>query len=157
MKRNKKRVIAGIAVICLLAAGGAAFTTAIGSFPADNTNTAAFAQTQIKGATAAGVVYHTSTDGQFVTSADVYFTTDESANNVDAGFGSTSTNAQVVSCVSSGTPEGTGTYTGDYKSTCTFAGTTTFGANGVPVNTANYFAASVTDQSGNVTGVSPVS
>jgi hypothetical protein len=154
MKRNKKRIIAAVAVICALAAGGAAYTTAIASFPANGTNTAAFGGTSITGATAAGVSYTLSADGQFVTGADVYFTSDQSANNVDAGFGSSSTNAQLISCTApSSAVGGSGTYAADYDSHCDFAGSTTFGPNGVPVTSANYFDASVTDQTGNVSGV----
>src|ERR1700758_1114568 len=77
MKRNKKRALIALLAIGVLAAGGAAFTTAIASSPANNTNTAAFGGTAIKGATAAGVTYQLSSDGQFVTSADVYFTTSQ--------------------------------------------------------------------------------
>jgi hypothetical protein len=154
MKRNKKRVIAAIAVIGLLAAGGAAFTTAIGAFPADNTNTAAFAQTEIQGATSAGVVYNLSTDGQYVQSADVYFTADQAANTVSAGFGTTTENAQVVTCQAQG--PGSGTYSGDYKEHCVFSPTATW-PSGVRVTNANYFVASVTDKTGDVTGVTPQS
>jgi hypothetical protein len=162
MKGKKKRMIAAIAVIALLAAGGVAFTTAISAFPANDTNTAAFAQTHITGATNAGVVYNLSSDGQFVQSADVYFTTDESGNNVDAGFGTTSINAQLISCVNSGTAVVGGTYDGDYDSHCDFAGSTTYTPHGVPVGTgtaANYFAVSVTDKlngANKITGVTPV-
>lgn len=101
MMRNKKRALIAILAIGVLAAGGAAFTTAIASFPANGTNTAAFGGTSITGAPAAGVSYTLSADGQYVTSADVYFTGDESANNVDAGFGTTATNGQLIACVSS--------------------------------------------------------
>jgi len=153
MMRNKKRALIAILAIGVLAAGGAAFTTAIASFPANGTNTAAFGGTSITGATAAGVSYTLSADGQYVTSADVYFTTDQSANNVDAGFGTTATNGQLIACTAPGTTVGSGTYAADYDSHCDFAGSTTFGSAGVPVTSANYFDASVTDKTGNVSGV----
>ncbi len=153
MMRNKKRALIAILAIGVLAAGGAAFTTAIASFPANGTNTAAFGGTSITGAPAAGVSYTLSADGQYVTSADVYFTGDESANNVDAGFGTTATNGQLIACVSSSSQVGSGTYSADYDSHCDFAGSTTFGPHGVPVTSANYFDASVTDKTGNVSGV----
>lgn len=153
MMRNKKRALIAILAIGVLAAGGAAFTTAIASFPSNGTNTAAFGGTSITGATDAGVSYTLSADGQYVTSADVYFTSDESANNVNAGFGTTATNGQLIACVSSSSTVGSGTYAADYDSHCNFAGSTTFGPHGVPVISANYFDASVTDQTGNVSGV----
>lgn len=153
MMRNKKRALIAILAIGVLAAGGAAFTTAIASFPSNGTNTAAFGGTSITGATDAGVSYTLSADGQYVTSADVYFTSDESANNVNAGFGTTATNGALIACVSSSSTVGSGTYAADYDSHCNFAGSTTFGPHGVPVTSANYFDASVTDQTGNVSGV----
>ena len=68
-----------------------------------------------------------------MTGADVYFTSDQSANNVDAGFGSSSTNAQLISCTApSSAVGGSGTYAADYDSHCDFAGSTTFGPSGVP-------------------------
>jgi hypothetical protein len=153
MKRNKKRLMIAILAVFALAAGGVAYTTAISSFPGNGTNTAAFGGTSITGATAAGVSYTLSTDGQYVTSADVYFTADQSANNVDAGFGTTATNGQLIACTAPSSPVGSGTYSADYDSHCDFAGSTTFGPAGVPVTSANYFDASVTDQTGNVNGV----
>jgi hypothetical protein len=153
MMRNKKRALIAMLAIGVLAAGGAAFTTAIASFPSNGTNTAAFGGTSITGATDAGVSYTLSADGQYVTSADVYFTSDQSANNVDAGFGTTATNGQLIACTAPSTPLSSGTYSGDYDSHCDFAGSTTFGSAGVPVINANYFDASVTDKTGNVSGV----
>lgn len=153
MKRNKKRALIAILAICALAAGGAAFTTAIASFPANNTNTAAFGGTSIQGASAAGVQYTLSADGQYVTAADVYFTASQSANNVDAGFGTTANNGALIACSAPTTPVGSGTYATDYDSHCTFSGTTQYGANGAQVTQANYFDASVTDKTGNVNGV----
>jgi hypothetical protein len=153
MMRNKKRALIAILAIGVLAAGGAAFTTAIASFPSNGTNTAAFGGTSITGATDAGVSYTLSADGQYVTSADVYFTSDQSVNNVDAGFGTSATNGQLIACSAPSTPVASGTYSGDYDSHCDFAGSTTFGSAGVPVINANYFDASVTDKTGNVSGV----
>jgi len=154
MKRNKKRALIAVLAICALAAGGAAYTTAIGSFPANNTNTAVFGGTSIQGATAAGVQYTLSADGQYVTSADVYFTSSQSANNVDAGFGTNANNGQLIACTAPSSPVGGGgTYAADYDSHCDFAATTTFGPHGVQVTNSNFFDASVTDKTGNVGGV----
>lgn len=152
MKRNKKRLIAAVAVICALAAGGAAYTTAIGAFPSNGTATAAFGGTSITGATSAGVTYSLSADGQYVTAADVYFTASQNGLNVDAGFGTTATNGQLISCTTPSSAVGSGTYAGDYDSHCDFAGSTTFGPSGVQVIRANYFDASVTDKN-DVNGV----
>jgi len=153
MQRKTRRIIAAVAAIALLAAGGAAFTTAVSAFPGNGTNTATFGGTSITGASAAGVSYTLSPDGQYVTSADVYFTTDRSANNVDAGFGTTATNGQLIACTAPSTTVGTGRYASDYDSHCDFAGSRTFGSAGVPVTQANYFDASVTDKTGSVGGV----
>lgn len=153
MKRNKKRVLVALLAICALAAGGAAYTAAITGFPADNTATAGFAQTEIQGATAAGVTYGLSSDGQWVHTADIYFTTNVTGDNVQAGFGTSTTNASLIGCTTNSTPVASGTYVGDYDTTCTFTGTTTYGAHGAAVDQANYFAASVTDTNGDVTGV----
>ena len=57
MQRRTRRIVLGVALIAALVAGGAAFTTAISGFPANNTQTAAFGQTHIVGATSAGVTY----------------------------------------------------------------------------------------------------
>jgi hypothetical protein len=155
VKRNKKRLIAAVGVICALAAGGAAYTTAIAGFPSNNAATIAFGGTQIQGAPAAGVSYTLSSDGQYITAADIYFTGSEQGYNVDAGFGTTATNAQLISCTpDSGTAVGgSGTYAADYDTHCTFLGTSTF-PSGVQVTQANYFSASVTkNTAGAITGV----
>jgi hypothetical protein len=154
MQRRTRRIILGVALIAALVAGGAAFTTAISGFPANNTQTAAFGQTHIVGATSAGVTYTLSADGQFVTGADIYFTSSQNANNVDAGFGTNGTDAQLIACTApSSAVGGGGTYAADYDSHCDFAGSTTFGPNGVSVANTSYFAASVTDKNNDVSGV----
>lgn len=137
MQRRTRKIIIGVALIAALVAGGAAFTASLGAnFPTGTI--AGFGQDHIVGADAAGVNYNITSDGQYVTEADVYFTTDVSGDTVKAGFGDAAADATLVTCSSSGTPESGGTYDTDYKSTCTFAGS------GVPVHDANYFNASVT-------------
>jgi hypothetical protein len=144
MQRRTRRIIIGVALIAALVAGGAAFTASLGAnFPTGTV--AGFGQDHIVGASAAGVNYALSSDGQYVTEADVYVTTDVSGDTVQAGFGDTVNDAVLASCTSSGTATVGGTYDGDYKSTCDFVGAGTGQAtNGVPVNNANYFDASVT-------------
>ncbi len=144
MQRRTRRIIIGVALIAALVAGGAAFTASLGSnFPTGTI--AGFGQDHIVGATAAGVNYALSSDGQYVTEADVYFTTDVSGDTVQAGFGDTVNDAVLAACTSSGTAEAAGPYAGDYKSTCNLVGSGTGQAtNGVSLGTANYFNALVT-------------
>jgi hypothetical protein len=143
MKRNKKRIIAAVAVIGALAAGGAAFTASIGNVPA--TQVAGFAQTSITGATASNVHYVLSDDGQYVDAVNLQFSSPNlaalTADTIKAGFGDTATDATLVAC---GSPAADGTVPADTDVTCTF---TTGGdpTTGVPVDNANYFDASITD------------
>jgi hypothetical protein len=136
----------GVALIAALVAGGAAFTASLGSnFPTGTV--AGFGQDSIQGATAAGVNYVMSSDGQYITEADIYFTTNVSADTVAAGFGATANGATLASSTSASSPVGgSGTYAADYQSTCNFVGTGTgqVASTGIPVSTANYFDASVT-------------
>jgi hypothetical protein len=146
MKRNRKRVFAAVLAVCALAAGGAAFTAEVGGVPA--AATLGFAQTHITGATAAGIDYALSSDGQYVNQANIYFTTANTPGagvNVYAGFGNTATDATLLQCAAP-TAVTSGTYNGDNVSTCdyTAGGTQT----GVPVDngsTDQYFDVSVSD------------
>jgi hypothetical protein len=143
MQRRKKRIIAAVAVIAALAAGGAAFTANLGSnFP--STTVAGFAQESITGATSSGVNYQLSSDNQYVTEADLYFTNDVTADTIKAGFGDTATDATLVSC-GAATLLNSGAHSGQYESVCSFSGS------GVPVTTANYFDASVIKDGSNQT------
>jgi hypothetical protein len=161
MKRNKKRVVAAVAVIAALAAGGAAFTASLGgSFPTDQV--AGFGQTHITGPASDGVHYTLSSDGQAIDSATIYFPsgTDLSGDTTKAGFGDTSTDAKLESCAYDATPANPPT-TGDVAEDCDFtttsdsqyeASTATLPAvnnndlqeAGEPVANADYFNAIVT-------------
>jgi len=145
MKRNKKRIIAAVAVIGALAAGGAAYTANVDGTP--TTAAIGFAQTSITGATADGVSYNLSADGQYIQQANIYF----SPTNAAAISGETN-NVTLITCSAPATDGlSTGTYANDDVSVCDF---TDSGANdGVPVNDDNggaqYFDVSVTNSSGN--------
>ena len=61
MQRNTRRIIAAVAVIALLAAGGAAFTNSIGAFGSNN-DQIGYASDAIHGATANNLQYELSPD-----------------------------------------------------------------------------------------------
>jgi hypothetical protein len=82
MQRKPLSIIAGLAVVGALAAGGAAFT-------ASNTipdTVMGFGTSNITGATATSLTYTRSADGSTITAATLVFTGDISANTVQAGF-----------------------------------------------------------------------
>jgi hypothetical protein len=118
MKRNKKRLVAAVAVIGALAAGGAAYT-------ASNTipdSTAGYGTSNITGATAQDMSYKLSADGQTITGATLVFKGDLWDGNVDpanptaysvqAGFGSDNLTACTVAPYVGGT-DTTTAYCGD--------------------------------------------
>jgi hypothetical protein len=83
MRRNTKKIIAGVAAIAALAAGGAAFT-------ASNTipdTVAGYGTSNITGATATSLKYTLSADGTQINSAALVFTGDVTGDDVKAGFG----------------------------------------------------------------------
>jgi hypothetical protein len=143
MKRNKKRIIAAVAVIGALAAGGAAFTAEIQGVPTNQT--AGFAQTQVDNATVASVHYVLSTDGQFINSVKLQFSSPDvttlSGKTIKAGFGDTATDAQLVLCTNDGADTTTPANTDAH---CTFT-------TPVAVTAASYFDVSVTDTTGSYT------
>jgi hypothetical protein len=94
MKRKPLSVLAGLAVVGALAAGGAAFT-------ASNTipdTTMGFGTSNITGATATSLTYTRTADGSAITAATLVFTGDISANTVEAGF-----NANALDTCAAGT------------------------------------------------------
>jgi hypothetical protein len=94
MKRKPLSVLAGLAVIGALAAGGAAFT-------ASNTipdTTMGFGTSHITGATATSLTYTRTADGSAITAATLVFTGNLSANTVQAGF-----NANALDTCAAGT------------------------------------------------------
>jgi hypothetical protein len=87
MKGNKKRVIAAVAVICALAAGGAAFTYS-NQLPA--TNTAGYGNISVSGADMSDIQNTLSTDGQYITEVTLTFASAIPSNaNVEVGWGPT--------------------------------------------------------------------
>lgn len=94
MQRKPLRIVAGLAVIGALAAGGAAFT-ASNTIP--NT-TMGFGTSNISGATATSLVYTRTADGSGITDATLVFTGDITGNTVEAGF-----NASALTACGTGT------------------------------------------------------
>jgi hypothetical protein len=82
MKRKPLSILAGLAVVGALAAGGAAFT-ASNTIP--NT-TMGFGTSNITGATATSLTYTRTPDGSAITAATLVFTGNISSNTVQAGF-----------------------------------------------------------------------
>ena len=118
MRRKPLSIIAGVAVVGALAAGGAAFT-------ASNTipdTTMGFGTSHITGATATSLTYTRSADGSHITAATLVFTGDITANTVEAGF-----NANALETCAAGSLVG-----GNTTVVCTFGtpeptdGATTF-------------------------------
>jgi hypothetical protein len=73
MKRNKKRVIAAVAVIGALAAGGAAFTDSITGNPVDHGTTAAYGSITVSNATVTDVNYTLNNLGTGITAVNFTF------------------------------------------------------------------------------------
>ncbi|HUA47601.1 MAG TPA: hypothetical protein VMA77_20360 [Solirubrobacteraceae bacterium] len=141
MKRNKKRIIAAVAVIGALAAGGAAYTAGIAGNP-PATAVAGFHQTTISGAYADSVAWDLSSDGMYISDAKLVLSNQgdtaqlPAGTVVKAGFdtdgGGTAT---LVTCTSTGV-DVTDANATDY--TCSF-GTSD------PVDEATVFNISVSD------------
>jgi hypothetical protein len=130
MRGNKKRVIAAVAVVCALAAGGAAFTY---SNQLPTTNTAGYGNISVSGADMSDIQNTLSTDGQYITEVTLTFASAIPSNaNVEVGWGPTS-----------GTPptnlNQTCTVAADHLSATCGDGTT----NLQQVTTANEFAIAV--------------
>ena len=85
MKRNKKRIIAAVAVICALAAGGAAFTNSITGSGLTG-NTAGYAAVSVHGAVLSDATYTFSSNGSQITDVTLHFTGDLTGDEVKAGF-----------------------------------------------------------------------
>jgi hypothetical protein len=82
MKRKPLSIVAGVAVVGALAAGGAAFT-------ASNTipdTVMGFGTSNITGAVATSLTYTRSADGSTITAATIVFTGDIHTRTVEAGF-----------------------------------------------------------------------
>lgn len=160
MQRNTRRMIAAIAVIALLAAGGAAFTAAIAGLDG-NTTTAGFGTETVAGATASAVNYTLDSNGQYVDTVKVTLAGGSGDIDYSTGYsfkGSLMSNT-------TGTVEQTGVCTvGAYDSgtntnlvTCDFTGFTSAGGTaagggaantGTPVDAVQGFDLSVTGGNG---------
>lgn len=121
MKGKKKRLIAAIAVIGALAAGGAAYT-------ASNTipdSVAGFGSDTISGATASNIHYVLSADGTTITEVDLTLTGDYHSNTVQVGF-----NGGALTTCPAGTYDGSTSTTVD----CTGFTQSTAGATALDVS-----------------------
>ena len=87
MQRRTKRFVGAIALIAVLAAGGAAYT-ASNTLPA--TDTAGYGNISVTGASLSDIQNVLSTDGQNITQVNLTFSTAIPSNaTVTAGFGPT--------------------------------------------------------------------
>ena len=102
MKRNKKRVIAAVAVIAALAAGGAAFTDSIVGNPVTNGTTAGYGTLAITGATVTDVNYTLSPNGTNITAVNFTFTGNLEGDTLQLAFD----NANLAQCSHTGITNG---------------------------------------------------
>ncbi len=128
MKSKRMRLFAAVAVICALAAGGAAFTYT-NTLPSDTV--AGYNNISVSGADISGISNTLSTDGQTITGVQLTFSTDiDPAATVEIGWGPTAgtapTSLSSTGCVVAGD-----------GSTATCTGLTQ------PTETANEFAVAV--------------
>jgi hypothetical protein len=82
MQRKTKKIIAAVAVIGALAAGGAAFT-ASNTLP--GTDVAGYGSVTVSGATVSSIHNNLDTGGN-ITSVDLVFSASQANNTVQAGF-----------------------------------------------------------------------
>jgi hypothetical protein len=134
MKRKSKRLLVGLVLIGVLAAGGAAFTAA-NTLPA---TTAGYGTSTITGATADKIVYTLSSDGTQITGATIDLHTASASDltsgyTVKAGF-----NASNLTACSVNTGFGTnGTNGTDTEFTCSGYTQSTSGATSFNVAVTN--------------------
>jgi hypothetical protein len=148
MQRKTRRIIAAVAVIALLAAGGAAFTASIGGALDGQNANIGFGSETVTGATANAVNYALSSDGQFVdevkvTLAGDYHTGYTFTGNVTDGAGNNGAGGTVVqagTCTAGAFTPGT---PGSTDVTCEFEGTPGTATTGVLADTVNGFELSV--------------
>jgi hypothetical protein len=144
MQRNTRRIIAAIAVIALLAAGGAAFTNQLSGLDGNNANIG-FGSETVTGAAATNVNYALSTDGQFVDEVAVTLTGDYSSGYTFTGSvtDGTGNNGAGGTIVQSGTCTAGSFSTPSTVVTCEFESTPGTATTGVLADTANGFELSV--------------
>ena len=147
MQRNTRRIIAAVAVIALLAAGGAAFTASITGLDGNNANIG-FGSETVTGANASAVNYALSSDGQFVDEVKVTLTGDFSSGytftgSVTDGGGNNGAGGTIVktgTCTAGSYTPGT---PGSTDVTCEFETTPGTATSGVLADTVNGFELSV--------------
>jgi hypothetical protein len=87
MKRNKKRIVAAIAVIGALAAGGAAFTA---SNTISSDSVAGYGNVTVSGANVSNIANTLSADGKTITGVQLTFASDiDPASTVEIGWSQT--------------------------------------------------------------------
>jgi hypothetical protein len=125
MKRNKKRIVAAVAVIAALAAGGAAFTDSIVGSPVTNGTTAGYGTLAITGATVTDVNYTLSANGTSITGVNFTFTGNLEGDTLQLAFD----NANLAQCSHTGITNGvipSGAYSNPSTTvTCDVSETTT--------------------------------
>jgi hypothetical protein len=112
MQRKTRRIIAAVAVIALLAAGGAAFTNSIGSFGSSN-DQIGYASDTIIGATANNLQYELSPDNSKIDQVLVTLVGDYTSGSATNGSDSfvamfDNTPANEVTCTPAGAVDGSG-------------------------------------------------
>ncbi len=145
MQRRTRRIIAAVAVIALLAAGGAAFTASIQGLDGNNANIG-FGSETVTGATASAVNYALSSDGQYIDEVAVTLAgpTDYSSGYTFTGSltNGAGNNGAGGSIVATGTCTA-GSFTTSTTVTCEFETTPGTATTGVLADTAKGFELSV--------------
>jgi hypothetical protein len=125
MRFKTTRLIASVAVIGAVAAGGAAFT-ASNTVPS---SVAGYGTASVTGGTVTSLTYGLSTDGSLIDTATIVFTGDLSADTVGIGFND-STTQPAAGDGTALTTCGTGSFAaGSTTFSCTLSGITTAGEN----------------------------
>ena len=142
MQRKTRRIIAAVAVIALLAAGGAAFTNSIASFGSSN-DQIGYASDTINGATATNLQYELSPDNtkidQVLVTLQGDYTSGDATNGSDTITGMfNDTPGNKVTCTPAGSVDGSG----NTVVTCDFDPAHDYSA-GIPTGTANSFSLTV--------------
>jgi hypothetical protein len=144
MQRKTRRIIAAVAVIALLAAGGAAFTASIQGLDGNNANIG-FGSETVTGATASAINYALSSDGQFVDEVKVTLTGDfhtgyTFTGSVTDGSGNNGAGGTIVQ---TGTCTAGAFASGSTDVTCEFESSPGTETTGVLADTVNGFELSV--------------
>jgi hypothetical protein len=117
MSGKTKKIVAAVAVIGAIAAGGAAFT-ASNTVPA---SVAGYGTSNISGATATSLHYTLSANGTTITAADLVFDGDQTNATIKAGFGTDNLTACTVGSYDSTADETPVTCTGFTQNTASSA------------------------------------